>query len=548
MLKIIFSVGLILPLTVSATAQVDTLWFSLSNVLNITQSGQIITANIQGDGIKEFIISSNNNIYIYDSNNGNLIWTSPPLLSSYTRPQPNDFFDLNHDGDLDITIRDSLVRIFDVMHKQLLWTSPPIPSSLSICSTIGDLNSDGSDDIIVAHRESHLGDIADDTCWINVYDGPSFNSGASFFFLVPGNEHQNYYRKEFPFSMAVIDLTGSTGLERKLYVFLETSTWDYFEDGYYNITTSTSDGSIAIIEPATFETTIIDSGGKVELYLIYQLDNVTSLCAVTSDYTRIGGNILRSFQGQKSLIRITANGLNDFDQLWSVYNSEHYWEEHYKYVVGEIDPENPGDEMFFARPDSNILISFPGMTRIWAQARPVYLAEELSLFHSNSLFGSPQNFTRTSAMLIDGTSGLQSAVSIQGSLQSTYVDELDSDGEDEFFKFISATQIGIYHAIPYSVGVEENPNHLPKSFRLHANYPNPFNTLTIISYDLAKEADVSLEIFDLLGRKVATLTEGMQEAGTHKAKWDGSGVSSGLYFYRLRAGDYSDIKKMTLLK
>jgi len=65
---------------------------------------------------------------------------------------------------------------------------------------------------------------------------------------------------------------------------------------------------------------------------------------------------------------------------------------------------------------------------------------------------------------------------------------------------------------------------------------------------LPKEADVKLEIYDLLGRRVATLAEGHQEAGTHQVVWNGSSVSSGIYFYRLKAGDYSDIKKMTLLK
>jgi hypothetical protein len=96
--------------------------------------------------------------------------------------------------------------------------------------------------------------------------------------------------------------------------------------------------------------------------------------------------------------------------------------------------------------------------------------------------------------------------------------------------------------------VDDGNNPLPSKYNLHPAYPNPFNAQTIISYDLPKEANVNLEIYDLLGRRVATLAEGTQEAGTHQVVWDGSGVSSGLYFYRLKAGDYSDIKKMTMLK
>jgi hypothetical protein len=116
----------------------------------------------------------------------------------------------------------------------------------------------------------------------------------------------------------------------------------------------------------------------------------------------------------------------------------------------------------------------------------------------------------------------------------------ESDYYNSDFTMIKLTQA--------QTKIEELNKPLPSSFSLHSNYPNPFNANTIISYDLPKEADVKLEIFDLLGRKVATLTEGMQQAGTHKAIWDGSGHSSGIYFYRLKAGDFTDIKKMTLLK
>ncbi|MFA6457630.1 MAG: endonuclease/exonuclease/phosphatase family protein [Bacteroidota bacterium] len=89
---------------------------------------------------------------------------------------------------------------------------------------------------------------------------------------------------------------------------------------------------------------------------------------------------------------------------------------------------------------------------------------------------------------------------------------------------------------------------LPTSVRLYQNYPNPFNPSTIISYDLPATVDVSLKVYDILGREVAELVNTRQSAGTHEVTFDARRLSSGMYFYRLTAGNYSAIKKLMLLK
>ena len=93
---------------------------------------------------------------------------------------------------------------------------------------------------------------------------------------------------------------------------------------------------------------------------------------------------------------------------------------------------------------------------------------------------------------------------------------------------------------------DEEP--LPSDFSIAQNYPNPFNPRTTIEYNLPKSADVSLEVFDILGRKVETLVNTEQEAGPHVVSWDGSRYASGTYFYRIQAGDFAETKKMLLLK
>jgi photosystem II stability/assembly factor-like uncharacterized protein len=88
----------------------------------------------------------------------------------------------------------------------------------------------------------------------------------------------------------------------------------------------------------------------------------------------------------------------------------------------------------------------------------------------------------------------------------------------------------------------------PKSFELFQNYPNPFNPRTIINYDLPKTNDVILSIYNLLGQNVAILVNEQQIAGHHQIEWDASGYASGVYYYRIEAGEFQDVKKMILLR
>ncbi len=95
---------------------------------------------------------------------------------------------------------------------------------------------------------------------------------------------------------------------------------------------------------------------------------------------------------------------------------------------------------------------------------------------------------------------------------------------------------------------EEEPSEKAVTLRLDQNYPNPFNPTTTISYNLETSSEVNLEVFDLMGRKVATLVNGRQSAGEQSVTFEASSLSSGIYIYRLTAGGSSLIKKMVLLK
>ena len=97
------------------------------------------------------------------------------------------------------------------------------------------------------------------------------------------------------------------------------------------------------------------------------------------------------------------------------------------------------------------------------------------------------------------------------------------------------------------------PPEVPKVFSLEQNYPNPFNPSTTISYDLPKSSRVKLVIYDVLGRVVATLVDGVQTANRYRVVWNATNVSTGVYFYRLTAkgtdgGDFTSVKKLLLMK
>ncbi len=100
---------------------------------------------------------------------------------------------------------------------------------------------------------------------------------------------------------------------------------------------------------------------------------------------------------------------------------------------------------------------------------------------------------------------------------------------------------------------EEIPEPLPKFFQLHQNFPNPFNPSTEIRYELPAEFHVRLYVFNILGQKVKTLVDETQTAGRYSAFWDGTNdrgdaAPSGLYFYKIELGRFSEIKKMLLVR
>ena len=98
------------------------------------------------------------------------------------------------------------------------------------------------------------------------------------------------------------------------------------------------------------------------------------------------------------------------------------------------------------------------------------------------------------------------------------------------------------------IGILQTNTEVPGSFALSQNFPNPFNPTTKIKFQIPKSGLIKLIIYDALGREVQTLVNEQLSPGTYQADFDGTNLSSGIYYYKLESADYTETKKMVLIK
>jgi len=229
-----------------------------------------------------------------------------------------------------------------------------------------------------------------------------------------------------------------------------------------------------------------------------------------------GGGVYLSTNNGASWSRV---GLNHFAVHALAFSGENLFAGHSEGLVS------------FAKNDTNW-----AMTSWGSMNTAVYA---LSVFGRNLFAGTSVGvFLSTD----DGTSWN----SINAGLTDTRVVSLAVSGTE---LFAGTRGSGVWRRqLSEITGVVEHKNELPTQFCLPQNYPNPFNPTTAISYQLPAVSYVTLKVYDLLGREVATLVNEVKQAGSYSANWDASRLSSGVYFYQLEAGQFRETKRMILMK
>lgn len=137
--------------------------------------------------------------------------------------------------------------------------------------------------------------------------------------------------------------------------------------------------------------------------------------------------------------------------------------------------------------------------------------------------------------------------------ERTFVDEPDAgdDGEDYIYYVTALSRNNVegdFVKLDVTVVSAEDDGLVAQAFELQQNYPNPFNPATNITFTIPVTSHVTLEIFDVAGRRVATLVDQSHSPGTHTVTWDATSVASGVYLYRLQAGDFRQTRSMMLMK
>jgi len=201
-----------------------------------------------------------------------------------------------------------------------------------------------------------------------------------------------------------------------------------------------------------------------------------------------------------------------------------------------------GDDMDITPPDipQNVSAVIDGnyVQLTWSPCT----AEDLMLYN---IYRSTRNDTSVAQyhFSVDGSlTAYTDSSLIQSGTYYYWITALDMVGNESGFSVPDSVSIEI-------TALDKNQEKTPRNFALHQNYPNPFNPMTAIGYQLSVFSQVDLSIYNLLGQKVATLVSARQPAGTYKVDWDASGLSSGVYFYRLSTDQgFIQTRKLVLMR
>jgi hypothetical protein len=260
--------------------QVDTM--RLLEVGSVTAPGTITNwyfEDLNGDSIKEIILTTANSVNIYSGQSFAPIWSQ----EGFTNPQDLNFADINNDGMIDFSVKDtSHIYLIDPHHSTTIWTSPMLDSTYR-CYTIGDRNGDGFNDIIIVRKEifirnQNMGN--KDSVWIDIFDGPLWLYASGDTILVSCYHFQDVMSVsgsiETPSAITIANLSNLAGNVIRIILFSTISeSWSA-----HGATSGTTDGNIRIIGVNGNYEMLISGVGQMSSNFINNIDGLNRLYSV----------------------------------------------------------------------------------------------------------------------------------------------------------------------------------------------------------------------------------------------------------------------------
>lgn len=205
-----------------------------------------------------------------------------------------------------------------------------------------------------------------------------------------------------------------------------------------------------------------------------------------------------------------------------------------RFTFEDIEP-NVGSGGFIYSPQDSV-----------GEEQDVIITQDSSLVLSVFVGGTANQFQwmKDGVDIQDAIDSSYTIITPTASDEGSYVCEITNTIATELTLYSRAINV----TVSVAVSIEEQFRNVPEIFSLNQNYPNPFNPNTTISYQLPQQSKVELAIYNMAGQKVTSLVSEQQSAGSYQYKWDAGHLVSGVYFYRITAGDFVKVKKLLLLK
>jgi hypothetical protein len=483
-----------------------------------------------------------------DTLNLQLQWSYPLSITDMR------LVDLDGDGTKEILVgfnSDSArVGILDAVTQGMVWQSPGLHGSVNTV-TAGDRNADGFLDIVGGGQRSDTS-----VGYVEVFDGPAFDSVhfcSGFDEIVMSAAISSSH----PDSLAQI-LLGT-------YLYLYSSA----KDGGASSSTTQRTGGLFVMNGLNFTIEDVTSRGTVRDILMYDLDGdgyeafvlasdyywsmsspepvdgFTSWSRIYSDYCGSLGMHFFSGQGPPVVVYSVALEACDFD--------DHSWA---SLIATDLysDYNDPGGgRTKLACWNASTQESEWSMEWDFTWAAGNWVTDLAACCFDNQVTNAICAPHRNG--LVELRSGLDGSLLAVSSLSHSIIRlEIGDVDHDKLAEICVAAgdSLYVYETLWVTTNVEDEYESHPNGFCLFQNYPNPFNPETIIRFTLPFSSEVTLSVHNILGQQVRTIVRHWQ-AGTHSVIWDGKNssgqsVASGVYLYRLSAGQYQDTKKMLLIR